>query len=91
MTEYEFAVDRNVKLWARVFTGGRYKSKFIGYRKYPWPLMKVGDSFFVPDADPDLATRRAMNSGRSFARAHPGKRRFTSRITPKGVRIWRIE
>jgi hypothetical protein len=53
--------------------------------KYPWHEMQIGDSFLVKDHRPSCSIQ-AMASDR-------GKRdgrKYTTRVTTKGVRIWRI-
>jgi len=51
--------------------------------KYPWTLMKVGDSFFVKGR-----FRDNLNSSRDWAQKHTGFT-FVMRQTTQGVRIWR--
>ncbi|MCH8137233.1 MAG: hypothetical protein IIB77_14755 [Proteobacteria bacterium] len=57
-----------------------------GNRKYPFPDMKIGDSFFVK--------LRAMVSARTaacaFAKRHP-EFRFSTGIVDGGLRIWRVK
>ena len=59
-----------------------------GRRKYPFPLMSVGDSFFVAGA-----TRARLVSSIRCAQS-TSTRRFATRIVNehgvKGVRCWRI-
>ena len=53
--------------------------------KYPWPYLKVGDSFFVEGGD----VNNLSNCGIRFTKTHGGK--FTTRTQNGGVRVWRIE
>lgn len=52
--------------------------------KYPWPDMKVNDSFFAPD-------RKIQNfsAPRLYARKHNMK--FKCRTVDGGVRVWRVK
>ena len=67
--------------------------------KYPWRLMEVGDSFFVPveaSGDPHLvlpAIRRVLSAVRSgiVYRHKKSAERFTCRRDESGVRVWRTE
>jgi hypothetical protein len=60
-----------------------------GSTKYPFPIMQVGDSFFVPNVRREnfcscIANARFKNPGTNFT---------TRRVTEngvKGVRVWRI-
>ncbi len=58
-----------------------------GRRKYPFPLMMVGDSFFVAGA-----TRSRLASSIRCAQQNTG-RRFAARVVTEqgavGVRVWR--
>lgn len=63
---------------------------------YPFNLMKVGDSFFVPLSGKlypsdgrDTADRRVRNASLSYAKTHNIK--FTVRSVKGGVRCWRIK
>lgn len=60
------------------------------YCKYPWRVMEVGDSFFVPGA-PDLNLKlhrvRALISYQHSK--HPEI--FEVRVVDGGVRVWRTE
>lgn len=54
-------------------------------RKYPFPSMEVGDSFFMPKGKPRvIATAACM-----FARPRGWK--FTCRVVDGGVRVWRVK
>jgi hypothetical protein len=60
------------------------------HKKYPFDLMEVGDSFFVP-AGEDI--ERTHNNLRCSALAFGLRRqqRFTTRREDGGVRVWRTE
>ena len=60
-----------------------------GRNKYPWYEMEVGDSCFLPDADPRAVSQAASN----VARRNNGLRFATRAVTEngvKGVRVWKI-
>lgn len=73
-----FQVDRNVPL---------PPAKTLYQRKYPFNVMAVGDSFFVPGV-----TRQQMAGPIRYATCEC--RKFTTRRTTEngvaGLRIWRI-
>ena len=56
-----------------------------GYRIYPWYEMKVGDSFLMP-----YKTTRQAGSCVAYGRKATGFK-LTTRKTPDGVRVYRIE
>jgi len=49
--------------------------------KYPFPDMKVGDSFFCQD-------KRVKNASAQFGNRHGMK--FTIRVVEGGYRLWRV-
>ena len=53
--------------------------------KYPWAVMKVGDSFFVPG----IKTVQIAGVAQSQARNHGTK--WTTRAVNGGARVWRIK
>jgi len=61
-------------------------------RKYPFPDMAIGDSFFLPNCNTARMRSTVHNSATSFAKK-TGKK-FTTRTTVEdsvpGLRIWRI-
>lgn len=63
-------------------------------RKYPFPDMQVGDSFFIPAKTADRI--RTRNRVRVAARRHALRRdtpkgwRFATRVVEGGIRCWRI-
>ena len=56
--------------------------------KYPFPHLKVGDSFFVPDTD-----RKTIPRVRSAASiwAKTYNRKLATRVVEGGLRVWRIK
>lgn len=61
------------------------------YRKYPFPCMKVGDSFFVPSG----ATQRLASAAYVWVRNNRLNWKFVVRQTTEddvsGCRVWRIK
>ena len=53
---------------------------------YPFPDMKLGDSFLVTNEDAYRSVRVAM---RAYGRKH--SKNFTARKVPDGMRIWRTK
>lgn len=63
--------------------------------KYPFRLMVVGDSFFVPETDKERC-RRLTSILTACSRQGRGKGKFSTRTIkkdglPVGVRCWKIE
>ena len=56
--------------------------------KYPFWLMKVGDSFFVPTTE-RIHIQRIAASMSMESKRHGGK--YTLRVIEDGVRVWRIK
>lgn len=59
-----------------------------GPSKYPWALMEIGDSFFVPNGDRvatvrQQAAKKGGQLGRKFTVSAKGQN--------GGVRVWRTE
>ncbi len=53
--------------------------------KYPWAMMKVGDSFFVPNRKPaDFSTNK-----RTASRKYKAK--YACRTVKGGTRVWRVK
>lgn len=83
-TKCKFKIDKNVPL------PKRYKNCKT---RYPWLIMDIGDSFYFEIKDQSkVISRRAtvISNANRYARQHKLKLQFTSRITEKGFRIWRI-
>lgn len=63
-------------------------------RKYPWPEMKVGDSFFIP-VDDARQCERVRNSAKAsagqFRARHNRAFETVSRKIEGGLRIWRVK
>ena len=59
--------------------------------KYPFAQMEVGDSFFV-ECDKDDARNMQVNLGVMGRRENKSTgKKFTTRQSEGGVRVWRIE
>lgn len=52
--------------------------------KYPWATMAVGESFLMTDVQPASAYSMAWANGRLLGR------KFTTRKTNQGIRVWRM-
>ena len=79
MNEYE--IEKDIELPT---TNAKGKSK------YPWSKLKIGESFFIPDADLRAYGQRGLSS----CAVHQNKRTgstFTVRMVESGLRIWRID
>jgi hypothetical protein len=75
--DFEFKVERGIPIPPMPHPGRPYK--------YPWRLLEVGDSFFVPEGN--LKTLRS-------AWKEASKRlgfRCSYRQEEGGIRIWRVE
>lgn len=57
---------------------------FSGYARYPFKVMEVGDSFFVPVN----MRSRVVSASSWYGRHHNMK--FSVRKTEQGFRCWRI-
>jgi hypothetical protein len=78
-----FTIDKNVPVPAS--TAGRGPV-------YPFTDMQVGDSFLVPVAAGEAATKRAAGLSRAAsmnAKKNAG-RKYTVRKVEGGVRVWRL-
>lgn len=81
----EFKIEKGIPL-ARITGRGHAPMK------YPFPEMKVGDSFSVP-AEANV-TRRALSDRVQRSAAYARKtlgRKFKLRSNETGIRIWRTE
>lgn len=78
----EFAVEAGVPL-ARTRSGG------AGRRRYPWPAMAAGDSFFLPDANPQTV-ENVRWAGSEFCRKHRPDLKVTIRKQDGGHRCWLV-
>jgi hypothetical protein len=57
----------------------------IGKKLYPFDLMEVGDSFFVPGTTP-----KAMTYPLAAYQKRNASTKFTTRSVDGGVRLWRV-
>lgn len=71
----EIKIDKNVPL---------VRHSGDGTRKYPFPDMEIGDSICIPHEKGEGARTAAANWGKYNGR------KFSSRTTPEGLRIWRV-
>lgn len=89
--QYDYKVEENVPMPPRGKSTGNPTGS---WPKYPFPLMNVGESFFVP-CDFTVRSRR-QGSLKTAALAWTEKRllnwKFVTRSVevPSGVRIWRV-
>ena len=75
----KFLVEKGIKIPAKAPSTGRNML-------YPFRDMQKGSSFVVSSGP---AAARARQAASTFSRRNP-EFKFTSRKTPKGVRIWRV-
>lgn len=61
---------------------------FNKYHKWPFRNMEVGDSVFIECDGGGLMTAPLMNRAKQNTKGRGMK--FTSRVVPNGLRIWRI-
>ena len=54
-------------------------------REYPYKVMEVGDSFFVPDAKMQVVCNNNYRTGKLLGK------KFIARRLGDGVRVWRTE
>ena len=75
------AIEKNVPLRPPVSTAGRR-------RKYPLPLMEVGDSFFANHG----TTRAVLHSSiRHYITSTGSSKKFATRSEGNGYRVWRTK
>lgn len=62
-------------------------------RKYPFPTMKVGDSFFVarPKGLTLVSLRCRLSVAARYHRSVDPKFNYATRAENNGIRIWRIK
>ena len=82
----EFKVESGIEVAARP----RQQAKL----KYPWPVMQVGDSFFIPVNDNDRVQKQSsvQSSGRQWGVTHNGAIFCTRTVEEngkRGIRVWR--
>jgi hypothetical protein len=59
--------------------------------KYPFPDMKIGDSFLYSRATDRTTQQYAGSAARMWAKKRNNGWKFSTRKTEEGVRIWRVE
>ena len=57
--------------------------------KYPFPQLKVGDSFFVPHDNNNRAIPRVRSAASLWAKYHNLK--LVTRTVDGGIRVWRVK
>lgn len=59
---------------------------------WPWELMDIGDSFFLPCEVKAQKSKQAsmVANGNQWSARHGGVRRFASSVVEGGIRIWRV-
>ena len=77
MNGEQFTVDKKIPLPPASYRG-----------KYPFEIMKIGESFFIAEGDP--RTMRVRSAASVFTRRHRDYI-FVVRAVEGGVRIWRVE
>lgn len=81
---YKYKVESNVKI-----SGNRHA---YSLDKFPFPLMKVGDSFLVPANDPVSKNPNSLHyAAKMYAREVPGFSITTRLQLNKERRVWRIK
>lgn len=61
--------------------------------KYPWDIIQINESFEVECArfDADRVRKGLVASANSYSKYNNLDRKFVTRISDKGVRIWRVK
>jgi hypothetical protein len=81
-----FPVEHGVPMPMKAYTGAQ--ALYNGHGRppvYPWHLMKIGDSFFVPGATIKGMSAKASQAGARLCR------RYECRTMDGGVRVWRTD
>ena len=83
-----YPIDRGIPLPPAARGGKQFhRTKF-----FPWELLKVGDSFFVPDSETSAAAVRTHMAGVQDAFGHYVSRAWYCDIKHEyGIRVWRVE
>lgn len=81
MNDSKFIIEKNITIPIRKKGGGIAA-------KYPFDSMEVGDSFLVPCVKEEASSKRAAVL---VSTKRVPLMSFTTRITTKGVRIWRTK
>ena len=87
----DIQIEKDIPIPPIPRSGGRHKGRWK--RKYPFPDMGIGDSFFVPAESKAAARSRAnvlLISAREWGARDYGFK-FTTRTYEDGVRIWRTK
>lgn len=58
-------------------------------RKYPFPDMEVGDSFFCEGSHSRTVQFKAYKAAQEYAHRNPPMK-FSGRLVEGGIRIWRV-
>lgn len=81
---YKYKVESDIKI-----TGSRHA---YSADKFPFPLMKVGDSFLIPANDPVAKNPNTLHyAAKIHARAVPGFTITTRMQLNKDRRVWRLK
>ena len=82
--DYAYKVESGI-----VISGARYSSFNM---KFPFELMKPGDSFLIPPNDPSCKNPNTLHyAAKAYARMKPGFT-ITSRLQlDKSRRVWRLK
>lgn len=75
--KYKYQIEKNVPLPKR--------------RKYPFPEMVAGDSFFVPASVKEVDKIRRRVSVVANGHHKNSRKRFTLRKVEGGIRVWRVK
>lgn len=78
MQTYKYQIEKNVPIPKQ--------------RKYPFPAMKAGDSFFIPaSSNEELDKVRRRVSVVATMHNKKTNKKFTLRKVEGGVRVWRVK
>jgi len=81
-----YEIDKDVPVPMKKRTSSR------AYR-FPFALMEVGDSFFVPN-NPQISPKQALqhmtSSSYSWRKYHNADAQFSCRTVDGGLRCWRV-
>jgi len=81
---YNYKVESGIKI-----TGNRMT---YSQDKFPFPLMKVGDSFLIPASDPVAKNPNTLHyAAKIYARSNPGFTITTRMQLNKERRVWRLK
>lgn len=81
---YKYKIESNIKI-----SGNRHA---YSLDKFPFPLMKVGDSFLIPANDPVAKNPNVLHyAAKMYAREVPGFTITTRLQLNKERRVWRLK